>query len=264
MKKFVTLWLSLVLLLSLIAPARADVLWEPDNRFYETHRDQCTLEERSYYANGEDGFVTLWNAPNGSRVEGQFENSTVLRVYWRYKDWGCVSIRVGEEWVEGWVPMADLVLIYDYISFAEGYADQITPYNGEFADYGGDADLANFFAYPGAGEVQRIYEYAQWTDLWNNLTGSADGESYIQSIFVDEDGRTWGYVGYMYGHLNAWFCLDEPDGVDFPEREMDAPALIPARTPVLPTVSYVPYVLVGAVVLVTAGLLLVFFRKKKK
>lgn len=259
MKKLLTLLLALTGLLALAAPARADVLWEPNNTFFEWHRGDCTTEERSYYANGAEGFVTLWNAPDGGTVEGQFENGTALYIYWVYKDWGYVSTDP-----EGWVPLADLQVIYDEVSFAEEYAERITDYNGEFADYAGNAAIVNFYTYPGAPEVQRTYEYTRWPELWSNLAGSADGKSYIRSIFVDEDGRTWGFVGYMYGHLNAWFCLDEPDGESFPVREVDQPELIPARTPVLPTVSYVPYLLVGAVVLGTGALLFLFFRKKKR
>lgn len=260
MKKFVTLLLAAAALLTLAAPAKADLLWEPTgNAFYDQHWNDCVYDNRNYYANGQEGFVTLWNAPGGHTVEGQFENGTALCVYWIYEDWGYVYTSP-----EGWVPLADLQLIYDNISFAEEYADQIIPYNGEFMDYDGDSDVVNFFAYPGAEEIQRTYESSQWSALWKNLTGTAYEESYIQSIFVDEEGLTWGFVDYMYGHLNAWFCLDDPDGENFTVRKVTAPDLIPAQPPVLPAIGYVPYALVGAVVLVTAGLLILFFRKKKK
>lgn len=59
MKKFLSLACALAALLALAAPARADLLWEPDNRFYRDH--PCTYVDRSFYANGPDGFVTLWS-----------------------------------------------------------------------------------------------------------------------------------------------------------------------------------------------------------
>ena len=92
----------------------------------------------------------------------------------------------------------------------------------------------------------------------------ADSASYISRIFVDEAGRTWGFVSYMYGRLNAWFCLDDPEGEDFPVRDVAAPELIPASPPVLPAAAYTPYLLVAAVVIVTAGLLLWFYRRPQR
>ena len=71
MKRLWTCLLTLVTLLALTPAARADVLWEPDNNFYWKHSDECTYVGRSYYANGPEGFVTLYDAPGGSIVEGQ-------------------------------------------------------------------------------------------------------------------------------------------------------------------------------------------------
>lgn len=269
MKRLLTCALTLIMLLALAAPAFADVMWEPDNnRFYDTHRDQCEYENRSYYANGKEGFVTLWDSPNGSMVRAQFENGDTLRVYFIYRDWALSAYWTDGKETSGWVPMADLELVYDYISFEEEYADRITPYNGEFVDYDGEPEVINFYRYPGAAGVAQSFDIAKMSqhmgNILENLTGTADSSSYISKIFVDEDGLTWGYVSYMYGHLNAWFCLDEPDGTDFPVRDVSAPSLTPAQEPSLPAAGYVPYILVAAVVIVTAGLLVFFYGKKRK
>lgn len=264
MKKLWILCLALLTAASLTAPACADVLWEPENRFYEKHQDECEPIVRAFYANGPEGFVTLWDAPGGSSVQAQYENGTVLEVYWKYKDWGCISTWEDGKSTDGWVPMDQLALVYDFQCFAEEYADFITDYNGEFADYAGDAAVVNFYEYPGAPEVKQAWETGEQWEVLDNLTGKSDENSYISQIFVDEEGRTWGYVNYMYGRLNAWFCLDEPGGTDFPVREVDAADLTPAKAPVLPAKGYIPYVLVGAVVLVTAGVLMVLVKKRKK
>lgn len=268
MKKLLTTLLILTALAALAVPARADVIWEPDNRFYNTHQDQCEYTAgRAYYANGKDGFVTLWDAPGGSSVAMQLENGERLYIQWRYEDWGYAERDNGG----GWVPMEDLYLIYDYISFAEDHAADIRPYAGEFADYAGDAEAVSFFSYPGAPEIQYTYSLADWGEALLNLTGGPDRESYIQSVYVDENGLTWGFVGYMYGRLNAWFCLDDPAAAGMmtsciPEAEdlISAGELTAPQTPRLPARGYTPYLLVGAVVIVTGGALAVFFRKKKK
>ena len=83
-------------------------------------------------------------------------------------------------------------------------------------------------------------------------------------MFTDEAGRTWGFVSYMYGHLDGWFCLDDPDGTDFPLRQVEQVQLTPAQKPVLPAAGYAPYLLVGAAAAVTAALLAWFYARKRK
>ena len=265
MKRFLSCVLTLLALFTLAAPAFADVIWEPmDNSFYNRHRKQCEYENRAYYANGQDGFVTLWDAPDGTMVRAQYENGEKLWVYYLYDNsWALIGIWNRETRGETscWAPLSDLVLVYDSMCFAEEYADQIKPYNGEFANYEGEIEAVNFYEYPGAPSIDASPKAETFLD---HLTGASDQPSAISEIFVDEDGRTWGYVGYLYGLRDIWFCLDEPDGENFPVRAVPDPGLIPAQTPSLPAAGYTPYVLVAAVVAVTGGLLAVFYGKKKK
>ena len=266
MKRLFSILLALLLAAALTPSARADILWEPSaNYFYERHRSQCAYENRGYRANGPEGFVTLLDAPGGSQVRSQFKNGEKLWIYYLYDGgaWGLAAYGEDGREISGWVPMESLSLVYDFQSFQEEYGARITPYGGEFADYQGTPAAVNFFEYPGAAEVKQRWETGgQWRVL-ENLTGTAEADSYISSVFVDEEGRTWGFVGYMYGRLNGWFCLDQPDGEDFPLREVDQPELIPARQPVLPATGYVPYLLVAAAVLATAAALVLLYGKKR-
>lgn len=260
MRKLLTCCCVLALALSLAATARADVLWSPRNdRFFEQHYDQCEYIGRQFYANGDEGFITLWDAPEGTQVVHQFQNGFTLWVYYQYEDWVCAAVWGDEGEISGWAPIGDFALKYDYLCFAEEYGDQIHPYDGQFKDYDGGAAEIVFYEYPGA-PVSKDVRKAAWG--LDELIGRG-GDSYIQSVFVDEAGLTWGFVGYLYGRINAWFCLDDPGGTDFPVREVEAPELTPAQTPRLPAMAYVPYALVAAVVVVTAVLLAVFFRKKR-
>ena len=266
MKRFLTCALALAMLFGLSATAFADMMWEPrDNSFYEKHRSKCDYENRTYYANSRDGFVTLWDAPDGTMVRAQYENGEKLRVYYLYNgSWALIGRWENMEETSGWAPLEDLTLVYDFQCFAEDYADQIKPYNGEFADFDADIAVINFYEYPGAPEIDTAFKTENQQSALENLTGKGDNHSAIGNIFVDEDGRTWGSLGYLYGIRNVWFCLDEPDGENFPVREVPDPGLIPAQTPVLPATGYVPYILVAAVVLATVGLLLVFYGKRRK
>ena len=124
--------------------------------------------------------------------------------------------------------------------------------------------MVNFYEYPGAPEVKQAWETGGQWEVLDNLTGKSDENSYISQIFVDEEGRTWGYVNYMYGRLNAWFCLDEPGGTDFPVREVSQANLTPAQPPQFPSKGVLPYALVGTVVIATGGILLALLRKRKR
>ena len=262
MRRLLTGCWALALLLALCAPARADVLWEPNNSFYERHRDQCEYIGRQFYANGDQGFITLWDAPEGTRVVHQFQNGYTLWIYYQYEDWVCAVVWGDEGEIAGWAPMEDFVLKYDYLCFAEEYAHEIHPYDGEFDDYDGGAAEIVFYEYPGAPEPKDIWEAAEILD---QLTGR-EGTSYIASTFTDEEGRTWGYVAYLFGSRNLWFCLDEPDGRDFPVRQVSTPELTAAREPTLPARGYVPYLLSGVLVaaVVAAAAVMLARRKKKR
>lgn len=264
MKNLLKLSLAFLLLLALVPTAGADVIWEPDNAFYLRHRDECTYVSRSYYANGQEGFITLWDAPDSRRAAAQYENGQELLVYYQYKDWGFAARWEDGREVSGWVPLADMVLVYDCISFAEDYAEEIRPYADEFAGYAGDAQSVHFYEYPGAPEPKYTWDLGDTTwNVLNELTGTGGYSSCISSIFVDEEGLTWGFVSYLYGHLDGWFCLDRPDGTDFPLRDIPQPELTAPQTPVLPASSYLPYLLVAGVVLATGGLLFWFYGRRR-
>lgn len=260
MRRLLTGCWALALLLSLAAPARADSLWEPNNRFYERHADECQYLGRSFYANGAEGYITLWDAPGGYLVKGQFSNGFILWVYYQFEDWVYAVVWGDEGEISGWAPIEDFALEYDHLSFAEEYADAIYPYCGQFADYDGDAEEIVFYEYPGA-PVSKDVRKAAWG--LDELIGRG-GDSYIQSIFVDEDGRTWGYVGYLYGRINGWFCLDEPEGRNFPVRQVGTPELTEAREPTLPVRGYVPYILSGVLVLAAVALAAVLLARRRK
>ena len=257
MRRLLTGCWALALLLSLAAPARADSLWEPNNSFYERHADECQYLGRRFYANGAEGFITLWDAPGGYLVKGQFSNGFILWVYYQFEDWVYAVVWGDEGEISGWAPMEDFALEYDHLSFAEEYADAIYPYCGQFADYDGDAEEIVFYEYPGAPEPKDVWEAAEVLD---QLTGTGD----IDSTFTDEEGRTWGYVAYLFGSRNLWFCLDEPEGRDFPARQVGTPELTEAREPTLPARGYVPYILSGVLVIAVVAAAAVLLARRKK
>lgn len=246
MKRLISLCFAALLAFSLAVPTFADVIWEPEDAFYQKHADDCALLQRSFYANGADGYINLHESPESAFVTGQLENGAQLYIYWQYEDWGYLE---GD--VTGWVALEDLQLIYDYISFEEEYGDEFLPYDAEqyrplMENWTGDT-LA-LWPYPGAEKAEYV-----WQDA---ADGMADLKEYgFDSIFVDEEGYTWGYRGYLYGNRNFWVCLDDPGDRTFTVRQVDQPELIPAATPKTPLFNYVPMTL-GIVIAAVATLIL--------
>ena len=270
MKRLFSSFLTLVMLLTLSAPAYADVMWEPNsNYFYDTHRDQCEYENRGYYANGKEGFITLWDAPNGGTVRAQFQNGERMWVYYIYRDrWALTAYWTDGEETSGWVPLADLYLIYDHISFEEEYGDQFRDYQGEFASFDGEpGSYIQLWEYPGAWDEKETLELTP--EFLDALRGTEEQPSYISKIYTDEHGANWGYVAYMYGLRNFWICLDNPSCImssciPLTGSLIESGELIAPKEPVLPAVSYTPYILVAAVAAVTGGLLFFFYGKRRK
>lgn len=271
MKRIFTGALTLFMLLSLAATAYADILWSPmDNQFFDSHHQECEYLGRSYYANGSAGFVTAWEAPGGTYVREQYRNGEVLWVGYTYRSWGLVSRWEDGEEISGWVPMADLYLVYDHISFEEEYGAQFQDYSGEFADYEGEAgEEFCFWEYPYAGEPDTRIAITQ--DMLDALRGSGEQSSYISKVYVDENGRNWGFVNYLYGIRNFWILLDDPtcenvtaSRVPKADELIRSGELVPPQEPSMPAQSLTPYLLVAGVVAATAVLLAVFYGKRKK
>ena len=272
MKRLFLFLLVPLTLLGLTVPASADVLWSPvENPFFDAHYHSCEYEGRSYYANGSKGFITLWDAPGGSTVRAQYQNGEKLWVGYTYHGkWALISCREGRDALSGWAPLEDLYLVYDHISFEEEYGDQFRDYNGEFADYDGMAGAEFWFwEYPHAYDPRETM--AITPRMLEALMGTSDEvPCCISKVYVDPNDQTWGYVEWLYGFRNFWILLDNPtcDGImtsciSKADDLIYSGEIVPPQEPVLPGPSYTPYILVAAVVIVTAGLLRIFWKKKK-
>ena len=276
--KLTALLLTVLLALSLTLPAYADVIWEPDNRFYENHQGDCEYHNRTYLANSPDGYVTLRSAPDGVAA-AQVENGQRVNVYFLYQDWGYVNTASAE----GWAPLSELSLIYDYLSFEEEHGDEILPVDKAVTDPLFDAYLQTgkttlvIWSYPNAEHFSHYYTGDQGLELLNAL------KEYGVFTYTDEEGHLWGFCSYLYGHRNFWILLDDPsagDGVppapeDIPNseigerivsvREIPAIPLVPARKPPLPpAATLLTGGLVAIAVLLSGGALWFFYGRKRK
>ncbi len=256
--KWMVWMLSLVLVMGLALPVSADIIWEPQDNFYESHREECEYEGRRYQMAGYVDAVTLYSKPGGSAQKtvpnGQ---SGTVQFIWQGEDqaWGYLCF-VGEDQAEGWVPMADLTLIYDNQQFQEDHASEIQNVDPVKVNF----TQAILYSYPGgpAGSVlEEAKEYQPFSEMFT-------------LIYTDEDGLRWGYVGYYMGRRNSWICLDDPmnENLDTQVVEPQPSAAQLSQKPSVSNSGSDPMLLAGglvaAVVAVTLGLIKKFHPNKGK
>ena len=266
-KRCITILVLLaVLMTTLPLSARADMLAEPDNDFYRRNYDKCVALQRSFYANGRSGSVSLKARPGSGGEVLNFENGTVLFIMFTYNNngtiWGVTEI--WEPRKSGWLPMDDLLLKYDYISFEEDYRDEFYSYSGAYDALQEIPDLI-FYTWPGSGEISRILE-AQWRNSSEHEKNFLEGN---KTAYKDSEGREWVFIPYLFGRINGWICLSDPLNKDIPafnaepQPELWQPGeehLEPQGGLSLPTIVII---LVAALVIITAVLIRVFWKKKR-
>ena len=248
MKKLISFLLTSAAMLSLAMPAAADLIWEPEDSFYEKHRDECTYENRRYELAGYDGSVTLWSAPNGT-AQRELPNGGQGTVQFRWSgdgvEWGYLYNVLENWWDGGWAPMDDLTLIYDSQQFLEDRASEISEVDPIPVAF----DSAVLYSYPGgptSGILKEDAAYMPFSEVFSTL-------------YTDENGLRWGYVGYYMGRRDSWACLDDPLNEELdtavvpvepsPAQLRGAPTVTPGVTQRMPLV--LAGVLVALVVVVT-------------
>jgi len=196
-RNIITLLLAIFAALALAAPAWADMIWEPEDSFYKSHREECSYLSRPYLLAGYDGTVTLYTAPGGMG-KATLENDTQAIVQGTWEGdgiaWGYLMVNGGQE---GWAPMDDLTPVYDCQQFLSDYSAQIAIVDPVEVDF-----------YEAV-----LYNYPNGTTYGDTLQEDTDYQPFDQTftqIYTDGSGLRWGYVGYYMGRIDGWICLDDP------------------------------------------------------
>lgn len=268
MKKFFCLLLCAGLALLLCAPACADVLYEPQDDFYERNRGDCDYLGRYFYCSGEAGYVFVYASPNAARPDTAIPNGAGFFIEWTWNGgaWGVIEYDPGTleaSWggSTGWVRLGDMVADYDDTAFSADHAEELYE-SGRTLEMGRE-QLICTWKYPGSGELMGTVP---------NFSGEAETLSF-QRFFTDPLGREWGYLGYHYGHVDAWVCLDDPENDALAaDANCRRPALIPAadetvRRAALQSAAGPDFLLItcaAGVVVIAAAVLFYTLRRKKR
>ncbi len=246
----------LLIALLMTKSVQADVIWTPNDDFFNEHYEECERLLRSYTANGEEGYVEIKKNPRSKETVKNVENGTEFYVSFTYTDekgriWGVVEYDEGT----GWIIMEDMLVIYDNISFMEEHKDEIQAYQGEFDDYVPEEEPVQFYQYPGSGMLISAMDIKE-------------DKPEFSYIYKDAEDRQWGYVAYYFSH-RGWICLSDPTNASIPgSQEQPEVTTIPPITELpdpgssVSTEVILIAVLVVAVILGTVVIIRLFWKKK--
>ena len=198
-RSILTLALVFLMLTALAIPVAADVIVEPNNLFYATHREECEyLRVRYYLTNSDAGYVYLYQSPDNALTAKSYPNGEKVALTWLYtapdgEDWGML----GDE--SGWFRLSDLSLVYDSREFLKDNEAKCLPYEKDsFAPIeGSNASPVLTWTYPGGELRERKITEGELTE-------------FVSQTYTDENGTVWGYIGYRYGEREFWICLTSP------------------------------------------------------
>ena len=236
MKKSCHIIIALIVLLFLTVPiladTRADAAWEPENDFYAANKDRCVYLSKSFYANADGGYLSVKTEPGAVREVAEFKNGEIFDILCTYdfngEIWGITEFSKPEtlDWTAGWIPMDQLLAVYDYIAFEDEYGSGFYRYSGS-VDMLFEVDNIVLWTWPGSGEIA-------WVLLEENRDPENDGIFLTpSSAYRDSDGREWGFLFNVYSVRNIWVCLSD-------QSNLDIPTFNPAPEPILKQPGEVP------------------------
>ncbi len=215
MKRVIISFVVALLLITLISPvsAKADVIWEPRDDFFEENGIKADVEQRYYIANSPKGYIFVYKRPDTLDTARSLSNGEQFFVYYKFsykgKNWGMSA-------AEEYILLEDTYIKYDHVSFSEEYKDKI-----DFVPDDKDCSLKKDYIcmnYPGA-------------DTFDRVGIDSDDSGMASAMFVDEDGQEWLFYGYYYGKRNFWVCISDPYKTDHKIREIDVPETYPGVEP---------------------------------
>ncbi len=249
--------------LAFSAPASyADLIWEPENDYYTSHRSDCLRVDRDFMVNSiDDEGLKVYESPVSEKIMAVVPNGEMFYVEYELTD------EAGNRWgvntyYNGWVPMDYLAVVYDGTEFDNRHSSEFVQEEGEVdVSMLGEGEYVRFYEYPGS------QGYSQ-----SEVMGDAPYYGYVYS---DPLGHKWGYVGYYYVN-RGWVCLDAPaadydtlypEGQTFSgimeESKTDKPAIVvePATRGI--NVRLVAGLVIGGIMIVTGVIIGIIIISKK-
>ena len=228
-KRFFLCLVVCFLLLPTVTVLADVVILPPVNDFYAKNRTDIIRIDRSRFkVESPDGYVAVRKEPgwDAEKIisywddeEIRYGNGAELFIEHVYicdgEYWGLEEFLIEFD-RPGWFPMDHLLAVYTTIDFDRENRSSIYTYEGNLdALYA--ADRIVLWQWPGSDREKRVVDNGIWI-LY-------DAE--VLRVFMDGEGREWGYVGldyvdryyydetveiynsWMTQHLESWICLSD-------------------------------------------------------
>ena len=198
MKRIRTLLLALTLLAALTVPALADVIWEPENSFFQTHRAECDyVYDHRYEAQAN---AAVCADPSRQNAVGTVPAGETRFFDWLWTDaagalWGY------SEQDGGWLRLSDFRRLYTESVFYAEHADAIVDEEGALPLSTERAFCS--YTFPGSGTTTGARFGGP------DSAGLDDPTFRYQKTYTDEAGRKWGLASFS-GRYHIWVCLTDP------------------------------------------------------
>lgn len=211
--------MAALMILCLALPAlHADVIFEPQDNFYQEHHQDMRYANKVYIAPGtvegyespEDDDVLL-TASEGTRLYISFVYTDENGQEWGVYDWDSSTC---------WFRLNDLVPEYDTRDFISDHGSEFTDYADQLADLPLDGGEIPLWKYPGSED--------QWGSIY--LDEYFVHSDYASFVYTDREGRDWVYFPYVFG-MEGWANADDPFNTDPVVFDASTPAETPAPAP---------------------------------
>lgn len=198
LNKLLALIVAAACTICLALPAFADLIIDPHgDSFYKKHMRECEVGDFRSYVSLESG-IQVYDEPDGKLIAtlpaGEKVGTNCIYSPENGDKWG-YRYSYNDPSKEGWFKLADTLRLYDGTDFENEHFSEMRNYNGEPVEF----DSAVLYEYPG-GPVN-------FTDWSTGDEGDAIG---FAKVYTDENGKQWGFIGYHYGHVDSWVCIDDP------------------------------------------------------
>ena len=219
-KRFFIVYMIVFSLVFLMIPcvSYADVVFGNDF-FYQNEDKTEPVEENSwgrlFVINSPAGFVYAKDEPGMDYIVGnkRFNNGEIVYIEATYihegEYWGVMSPSHSYMF-PGWIPMEELLLVFEQQDFESVNKDNFYDYTGSYDAVLSAKKLVEW-QWPGSDREKRI------NDNEGVIARSAD----VLYAYTDSDGREWGRTIY-----DRWICLSDPENSKIPAFY---PAPDPAR-----------------------------------
>ncbi len=222
MKKITAAILAVLTVIFLVHPvnAFADVIWEPNDRFYNAHSAEVDRVECNYVANSPEGYVLMCESPDkvGNNPQAIVNGEKVYSHYAiNYKDarWGLYAsydVNTGVEHI-GWLKLDECYKVFDCDDFISANSDKLI-YEDKVINFEKNYVM---WAYPGA-------------EICNGLFECKDVHSSTQ--YVDEEGNEWYFFNYVMGMRDFWVNASAPEKTECKKYEVpEIEVIYPAKQP---------------------------------